>query len=69
VIAAVVTKQPERLGARRSSVPANVEAAVHKALSKLLADRFATAEAFSKALSEPATSATMASVPVFAGTA
>jgi len=40
---------------------------VHKALSKIPADRFATAEAFSKALSEPATSATMASVPGFAG--
>ena len=69
VIAAVVTKEPERLGARRPSVPANVEAAVHKALSKIPADRFATAEAFSKALSEPATSATMASVPGFAGAA
>ena len=67
VIAAVVTKEPERLGARRPSVPANVEAAVHKALSKLPADRFATAEAFSKALSEPATSATMASVPGYLG--
>ena len=32
VIAAVVTKEPERLGARRPSVPANVEFAVHKAL-------------------------------------
>ncbi|MEP7088068.1 MAG: serine/threonine-protein kinase, partial [Gemmatimonadota bacterium] len=53
VIAAVVTKEPERLGARRPSVPANVEYAVHKALSKIPADRFATAEAFSKALSEP----------------
>jgi Tol biopolymer transport system component len=69
VIAAVVTKEPERLGARRPSVPANVEAAVHKALSKLPADRFATAEAFSKALSEPATSATLASVPGFVGAA
>jgi eukaryotic-like serine/threonine-protein kinase len=67
VIAAVVTKEPERLGARRPSVPANVEAAVHKALSKIPADRFATAEAFSRALSEPVTSATMASVPGYAG--
>ncbi len=54
VIAAVVTKEPERLGARRRSVPANVDAAVHKALAKLPADRFASAEAFAKALSEPA---------------
>jgi len=69
VIAAVVTKEPERLGARRRSVPANVEAAVHKALAKLPADRFPSAEAFSKALSEPATGATMALIPGFAGEA
>ena len=69
VIAAVVTKEPERLGARRPSVPANVEFAVHKALSKLPADRFATAEAFSRALSEPVTSATMATMHGFAGAA
>jgi serine/threonine-protein kinase len=69
VIAAVVTKEPERLGARRPSVPANVEFAVHKALSKLPADRFATAEAFSKALSEPVTSATMATMHGFTGAA
>jgi len=66
VIAAVVTKEPERLGARRRSVPPNVEAAVHKALAKLPADRFPTAESFSKALSEPVTSVTMASIPGFA---
>jgi eukaryotic-like serine/threonine-protein kinase len=69
VIAAVVTKEPERLGARRRSVPANVEAAVHKALAKLPADRFASADAFAKALSEPASSASMASVPGFASPA
>jgi len=68
VIAAVVTKEPERLGARRRAVPANVEAAVHKALAKLPADRFASADAFSKALSEPATGATMASIPGFTST-
>ena len=55
VIAAVVTKEPERLAARRPSVPANVDAAVHKALAKLPADRFASADAFVRALSEPAT--------------
>src|SRR5665213_2535679 len=57
VIAAVVTKEPERLSARRRSVPANVDYAVHKALAKLPADRFASAEAFVRALSEPATGA------------
>ena len=53
VIAAVVTKDPERLSAQRKMVPPQLEAAVHKALAKLPADRFATAEAFSRALSEP----------------
>ncbi len=59
VIAAVVTKDPERLSVRRRSVPANVEAAIHKALAKLPADRFASADAFVQALSAPATAATM----------
>jgi len=59
VIAAVVTKEPERLGLRRQSVPANVEAAVHKALAKLPADRFASADAFVKALGEPTTAPAM----------
>jgi serine/threonine-protein kinase len=62
VIAAVVTKEPERLSLRRRSVPANVEAAVHKALAKLPADRFATAEAFVRALSEPGTGAAMPAI-------
>ena len=35
IIAAVVTKEPERLSVRRRSVPANIDAAVHKALAKL----------------------------------
>ena len=55
----MVTKDPERLGVRRRRVPANVEAAIHKALAKLPADRFASADAFVQALSEPATAATM----------
>ena len=65
VIAAVVTKEPERLAIRRRSVPANVEAAVHKALAKLPADRFASAEAFVRALTEPATAASMAALSGF----
>jgi len=69
VIAAVVTKDPERLGIRRRSVPANVEAAVHKALAKLPADRVATAEAFVKALSEPMTAPSMAALSGFVPTA
>jgi Tol biopolymer transport system component len=65
IIAAVVTKEPERLSARRRSVPANIDAAVHKALAKLPADRFATADAFVRAISEPSTGAVTA--PVIAG--
>src|SRR4051812_4013230 len=60
VIAAVVTKEPTRLSERRRSLPANVDAAGHKALAKLPADRFANADAFVRALSEAATSATYA---------
>jgi serine/threonine-protein kinase len=62
VIAAVVTKEPERLGVRRRSVPANVEAAVHKALAKLPADRFASADAFVRALSTPGTIPTLPAI-------
>jgi Tol biopolymer transport system component len=69
VIAAVVTKEPERLGLRRRSVPESVEVAVHKALAKLPADRFSSAEAFVKALSEPATGASRAMLPAAASAA
>ncbi|MEP7085772.1 MAG: protein kinase [Gemmatimonadota bacterium] len=65
VIAAVVTKDPEQLNLRRKSVPANVNFAVHKALAKLPADRFATADQFVRALSEPATGAMTASTAGF----
>jgi serine/threonine-protein kinase len=53
VIAAVVTKEPEGVVARRSSVPANVAGAVHQALAKLPADRFETAAEFARALGDP----------------
>jgi serine/threonine-protein kinase len=66
VIAAVVTKEPTRLAEHRKTVPLNVEAAVHKALAKLPADRFATADQFAKALSEPATGAQLAAISGFA---
>jgi len=57
VIAAVVTKEPTRLHDHRKTVPLNVEAAVHKALAKLPADRFTSAEQFATALSAPVTAA------------
>ena len=66
VIAAVVTKEPEQLNVRRRTVPANVNFAVHKALAKLPADRFASADGFVRALSDPTTGAMTASTTGFA---
>jgi serine/threonine-protein kinase len=54
IIAKVLTDQPRRLCLSRSSVPAHVETAVHRALAKLPADRFATALQFADALTRPA---------------
>ncbi len=62
VIAAVVTKDPERLSVRRRTVPPHVEAAIHKALAKLPADRFASADAFVRALTAPGTIATLPAI-------
>jgi len=47
----------------RKSVPANVAAAVSKALEKLPADRFESAKAFSDALANPAFTATVVGRP------
>lgn len=53
IVARIVTEQPRPLTAQRSSVQPNVAAAVHTALEKLPADRFATAGAFAAALADP----------------
>jgi serine/threonine-protein kinase len=53
VVAKVITEKPRPLAAQRPSVPAHVDDAVHTALEKLPADRFATASAFASALSTP----------------
>ncbi len=53
VIAKVVTDRPRRLSTLRASVPAHVEAAVHKALAKIPADRFTTVAQFAEALARP----------------
>jgi serine/threonine-protein kinase len=50
VVAKVLTETPRPLAAQRPSVPAHVDDAVHTALEKLPADRFATAQAFATAL-------------------
>ncbi len=53
IIASVMTEEPRRVTLRRKTVPAQVEAAVHKALEKLPADRFASAQDFAQALADP----------------
>ncbi|MCK5482668.1 MAG: PD40 domain-containing protein, partial [Gemmatimonadetes bacterium] len=53
VVARLLAEPPERLGQRRTTVPLYVERAVHKALEKLPADRFATVEQFAAALECP----------------
>ncbi|MDE3151188.1 MAG: serine/threonine-protein kinase [Gemmatimonadota bacterium] len=53
IIARVVTEDPRGLMAQRKTIPPGVEAAVHTALQKLPADRFATAASFADALRDP----------------
>ncbi len=53
VIAKVISEDPRRITAQRKTVPPSVEAAVHKALAKLPADRYGTAAEFAAALSQP----------------
>jgi hypothetical protein len=60
VFARVLTDEPRPLTLQRKTIPPNVEAAVHRALEKLPADRFASASEFAAALSN----ATFASGPV-----
>ena len=50
IIARVLTERPRSIRATRASVPEHVEAAVHQALEKLPADRWATARDFADAL-------------------
>ena len=54
IVARVLTDAPRSLRAQRQTIPAHVEAAVHKALQKLPADRFATAADLATALGDPA---------------
>jgi serine/threonine-protein kinase len=53
VVAKLLTEKPQRITALRDTVPAHVEAAVHRALAKLPADRFTTAMAFSETMVRP----------------
>src|SRR5689334_5186194 len=53
IIARVMTEEPRQLTVQRKTIPPYVEAAVLTALSKLPADRFATAAQFAEALARP----------------
>jgi serine/threonine-protein kinase len=53
IVAKVITERPAPITARRDTVPPHVAAAIHRALAKLPADRFATAAAFADALARP----------------
>jgi serine/threonine-protein kinase len=53
VLGKIIQGLPVSATAIRHSVPANVDAAIRKALEKLPADRFSTAQAFAKALADP----------------
>ncbi|HEY2825947.1 MAG TPA: protein kinase [Gemmatimonadales bacterium] len=50
IIARVMTEEPRSITLQRKTVPLHVEAAIHTALSKLPADRFASAKEFADAL-------------------
>ena len=60
IIARVLTDKVRSVRATRDSVPIHVDATVQKALSKLPADRFATALQFAEALQRPQTMAATA---------
>ncbi|HLG05538.1 MAG TPA: protein kinase, partial [Gemmatimonadales bacterium] len=54
IIAKLMTEEPRPLSVLRRTAPLHVEAAVHRALEKLPADRFNSAAVFADALSRPA---------------
>jgi serine/threonine protein kinase/Tol biopolymer transport system component len=53
VVSRVMTEEPRPLASQRRNVPAQVEAAVARALQKVPADRFASAHEFADALNNP----------------
>jgi eukaryotic-like serine/threonine-protein kinase len=54
IVARVMTEEPRSLTLQRRTIPPHLEAAVHKALAKLPADRFASAAEFAQALENTA---------------
>jgi hypothetical protein len=67
IVARVLTDAPRSLRAQRQTVPTHVEAAVHKALQKLPADRFASAADFAAALGDSAFRSEGPSAPIAGG--
>jgi serine/threonine-protein kinase len=59
IVAKVITEKAPPVTAARDTVPPHVSMAIDKALSKLPADRFATAVAFAEALTNPGFTATL----------
>jgi eukaryotic-like serine/threonine-protein kinase len=53
ILTAVMTTEPVLLSAQRRSVPPHVAAAIHTAMEKVPADRFASAGEFAEALKHP----------------
>lgn len=53
ILGKIVLGAPESVTAQRKSVPANVDAATARALEKLPADRFTSAQTFVQALADP----------------
>ncbi|MEE8146710.1 MAG: hypothetical protein V3T24_03825, partial [Longimicrobiales bacterium] len=53
VLGQIIAGDPVSATKKRSSIPANVDAAIRKALEKLPADRFTGAQDFAKALADP----------------
>ena len=58
IVAKVLTERPSSVVARRNTVPLAIEKAIHTALQKLPADRFASTVAFSAALASAGSDAT-----------
>jgi serine/threonine-protein kinase len=68
IVARVMSEDPRALVTQRKAIPAQVEAAVLRALEKLPADRFASAEEFGASLDARATGATRLSTSRAAAT-
>jgi serine/threonine-protein kinase len=54
IVARIITEEPSPISRTRQTVGAHIEAAVHKALAKVPADRFSSAAEFADAITNPA---------------